>query len=38
MHKKACNKFGIEVDAAGVYFVTIFDEKGNKNVLKMVVR
>jgi hypothetical protein len=38
MHKKAVNKFGIEVDAAGVYFVTIFDVNGSKNVLKMVVR
>jgi hypothetical protein len=36
--QKGSNKFPIEVDAAGVYFVTIFDEKGNKNVLKMVVR
>jgi parallel beta-helix repeat protein len=36
--QKGSNKFAIEVDAAGVYFVMIFDEKGSKNVLKMVVR
>jgi hypothetical protein len=36
--QKGLNKFAIEVDAAGVYFVTIFDEKGSKNMLKMVVR
>ena len=36
--QKGLNKFGIEVDAAGVYFVTLFDANGSKNVLKMVVR
>jgi hypothetical protein len=36
--QKGLNKFAIEVDAAGVYFVTIFDANGSKNVLKMVVR
>jgi Leucine-rich repeat (LRR) protein/PKD repeat protein len=36
--QKGSNTFSIEVDAAGVYFVTIFDANGSKNVLKMVVR
>jgi hypothetical protein len=36
--QKGSNKFAIEVDAAGVYFVTIYDVNGSKNVLKMVVR
>jgi hypothetical protein len=36
--QKGDNKYNIEVDTAGVYFVTIFDANGSKNVLKMVVR
>jgi uncharacterized delta-60 repeat protein len=36
--QKGSNKYNIEVDTAGVYFVTIFDANGSKNVLKMVVR
>lgn len=36
--QKGINNYNITVDAAGVYFLNIFDEKGGKNVLKMVVR
>jgi hypothetical protein len=36
--QKGNNNYQISVDAAGVYFVTIFDERGSKNVLKMVVK
>jgi len=36
--QKGNNSYNITVDAAGVYFVTIFNANGSKNVLKMVVR
>ncbi len=36
--QKGVNNYNITVDAAGVYFLSIYNEQGAKNVLKMVVR
>ncbi len=36
--QKGLNKMNLSTDAAGVYFVSLYDANGSKNVLKMVVR